>query len=310
MSVNYKDFKFSFDITTADFTSRTVTGGIDSQAQLNNAWNLAQSFDPSTATTSPYYDVKKLPKGSSGFALNSFLNFVYLMQVSQGRFVDSDATAVFDSNNKSNVKSITISCKIINKNLDTPPKANDFLSATCIGNWYISILKYMATNPVTPDPKQMTYKPEFNSLNEPPLPGIPVVENPGILNILTFSPHVNELFISKIYEHNSNIGGGSVDPNQNTSVTYTFSSSLSIFDFIFQYSYLISFIGAVSISFLELIGIHPLGVLNSKILIFCNIIIMVASVVAFFAWFNTQVWFLDPRYINVQNVAKKNNIFK
>ena len=304
MSTIFKNFTLSFDITTSDFK---LSNGISPQVQLNNTWNQAQAFDPSIATVSSFYDVKRLPKGQAGFALNSILSMAYLIQVSQDRFVNSTATATFDPTNQSNVKSITITCDIINKNIESPPKPNDFLSATCIGNWFVSIFTYMSTNPTPIDITKMKYDLSYNSLNEPPIPNVPVVENPTILNIQGFSQNINEPFGSYIIEHASNISGGSKNPTHDTVVLFNIPITIS-FDFIFQYSYLISFIGAIAISLVELFGINPLYVLNSKVVMFCNIIIMIASVVAGFTWFNTQIWFVDPKYINVYNVATKSNI--
>ena len=334
----YNDFVVSYDMTVDTFP-----GG---QSALNNLWSNADNFDATTMQDAVLFDTSKFPKGKKGLILQLISFMTYAMQVSIGRFIDTTITPKYDTIIPTNVKALSISCKIINKNLDIPPKQNDFLSATCIGNWFLDMLRYKGS-----DYTKVSYNPKNNELNEPPLPNIPVINNPVPISPFKFSfftSKINEPFASKIYEHNENVKGNTTPatsdtevlkppsanppppptnpppppanpppppanpppppanpPPNDSSLKITISTSL---DIVFQFSYLISFTGAVIMSLVQLFGINLLYIFNEKVLIFFNVIISLSSIVALFTWFNTQLWYVDPVYININNVAKQNNI--
>jgi hypothetical protein len=312
----FKSFLFSFDLTLNDFP--VTPGSQPPQTQLNNAWQVANTFNPNTPSMSVLGNaVSNLPTGSIGAAGSYIMGIANMYQVSFSRFTQISMTPVYQADNK-NLLKLTISAKITNGNLDSPPLPNDYLSANALGNWVLEglkVIKFTGSGISSPEKLcNISYNKSFNTLNEPNLPNIPVpaqtVLNQQICSSKT--PSISN-FTSNIFEHNSNVSGGAVESSGGVDpvVQITSSGGLIIsksFDFLFQYSYLISFIGAISISFIELLGLNPLSIFNEKLLIFFNVIISLSSIVALFTWFNTQLWYVDPAYINVNNVAKKNNI--
>jgi hypothetical protein len=84
------------------------------------------------------------------------------------------------------------------------------------------------------------------------------------------------------------------------------SSSRSILDYVFQYSYLISFIGAIAFSISEVIGYNPIEVFHSKVLIGYYVFTMFCAIMSLFAWFNISIWYVDTSIINPLNVSTSN----
>ena len=140
---------------------------------------------------------------------------------------------------------------------------------------------------------------EYNKLNEPPLPDIPVIENPVLYDPFSKQKFTNIFELFNI-ENATNVDGKSVDPKVK--------KSLAILDYVFQYSYFLSFIGAISLSLSEVIGFTPLSYISEKVLLFIHIVIGTSAVVSLFAWFNTQIWYVDTSIINISNVSLKNNL--
>ena len=97
-------------------------------------------------------------------------------------------------------------------------------------------------------------------------------------------------------------------PSESSGSSGSSGSSLSILDYVFQYSYFISFIGAIALAISEVVGFNPLSYMSEKILMAINIIIGVSGFVSLFAWFNTPVWYIDTSIINPNNIATKNNL--
>jgi len=305
----FKDFEFTFTLTVADFSNN--------QNMLDNLVKSINDFDPKLLQemfknnpdmlkNSPFSDVdfSKLDKGEKGYGILLFTNFAAMLQISINRCIDSSLKIIMENQNKA--KSITLSARIINKNINSP-KPNDFLSATCIGNWLLDILKNPPDKPL--DFSKLGYKKEYNKLNEPPLPDIPVIENPVLYDPFSKQKFTNIFELFNI-ENATNVDGKSVDPKADTKVnkSETSKKSLAILDYVFQYSYFLSFIGAISLSLSEVIGFTPLSYISEKVLLFIHIVIGTSAVVSLFAWFNTQIWYVDTSIINISNVSLKNNL--
>jgi len=296
-----KDFDFSFDLTILDFTSNS---SMTAQQQLNNTWKYAQSF-----IADNYNSVIPLPSntpnGSSGFAMFFFSLFSKLLQISSTRFINPKVTQTLNTDGV-NIDKITLSSRIINSKLNNPPLANDYLPANAVGNWLLDVLKVFnfSGNQNLSALCALNYDPKYNSLNEQNILNAPVPKNTVLKN--GFCTLISQHFTSNIFEHASNTSGGPSDPLgtiDDPEVGY-----LSILDYIFQYSYFLSFVGAVSFALSNVIGISPLIIMSEKVFLAIHIIVGFSAIVSIFAWFNSPIWFIDSKIINSENVSVKNNL--
>lgn len=230
-----------------------------------------------------------------------------MMQISLTRFTNVLVYPIYDSNNK--LESIKIYCTITNINLTTPPQVNDYLSATSIGNWFVDIINYLIPTMVN-NPKNIpsiesfpVYKTSYNSSNEPPLPRTTVQTNPTLIAIPISLPqsftNVSNKFKSTIEAFTPAIGG-QTDPV--TGKINLLTGTLSIFDYIFQYSFFISFAGAIVLG-LKLFNFDILdNLFNETVTKYLYLLIGLSGIVSFFAWLDMQIFFIDPKIINIQNV--------
>ena len=99
---------------------------------------------------------------------------------------------------------------------------------------------------------------------------------------------------------------GNKSPPPATSSPAPSSSSKSILDYVFEYSYLISFIGAIAFSISEVLGYNPIEMFSSKVLLAYYIFTTCCAIISLFAWFNTSLWFVDPNILNPLNVSTSN----
>lgn len=78
-------------------------------------------------------------------------------------------------------------------------------------------------------------------------------------------------------------------------------------DYIFMWSFLISFIGAIFFALTQLISVDPSTILvNKNVSLAINIIVGISGIVSMFVWFNMDIPELDKRILNSKVV--KNNI--
>jgi hypothetical protein len=81
-------------------------------------------------------------------------------------------------------------------------------------------------------------------------------------------------------------------------------SSFSILDYIFYFSYIICFVSAVILSVSQLLGMNILDyLLNDSYINWIYFYIGLCSIIALFSWFDTDIWYIDPSIINTSNVA-------
>jgi len=235
----------------------------------------------------------------------------------------------------------------VNNNIAPPYQPNDFLDAITIGTWlnaYWGTFTTQDTNSLPPFlPVPVQTMPPANEIPvgtlykiqpDPPLPGptpIPLLQvtmvNPvshfigGIdnnLNIVKLTSRIKNLsspatehFSSnkKLLEHittSTSPTSPPVAPTLSTS-TPSSSTSYSILDYIFQFSYITCFVGAVLLSISQLIGWDIIAfTLNDSFVNYVYIYIGICSIIALFSWFNTSIWYIDPKIINPANVAISN----
>jgi hypothetical protein len=81
---------------------------------------------------------------------------------------------------------------------------------------------------------------------------------------------------------------------------------VKIQEYIFMWSYVISFVGAVFFSISSLVNIDPASIIvNKNLVVVLNIIIGISGIVSLFVFFNQSVPSLDAAILN-QNVVKSN----
>jgi hypothetical protein len=177
----YKNYIISYGYTLSDLNNN--------QEKFNQLWDNFKEFKGGDIKL-PDGSIVSASAGPSGSALINILQIVVMFQVSLERFINVNATPTF-ADNGIDVQTIMISCIITNININNPPKPNDFLSATCIGNWLVAVLTILLlSSPITQDFKVPfntlpTYNAAaYNTLNEPPLKNTIVQQNPVLLNVL------------------------------------------------------------------------------------------------------------------------------
>ena len=82
------------------------------------------------------------------------------------------------------------------------------------------------------------------------------------------------------------------------------STTYSILDYIFQFSYITCFLAAVLLSISQLTGWDFIQLtLNDSLTNYIYIYVGICSIVALFSWFNTSIWYIDTSIVNPSNVA-------
>jgi hypothetical protein len=177
----YKNYIISYGYTLSDLNNN--------QIKFNELWDNFKQFKGGNITL-PGGSIVSASSGPSGSALISILQVVEMFQVSLERFINANATPTF-ADNGTDVQTIMISCTITNINLSNPPKTNDFLSATCIGNWLVAVLTILLLSTSITQPFKVPFNTlpaynatAYNTLNEPPLKNTKVQQNPVLLNVL------------------------------------------------------------------------------------------------------------------------------
>ena len=216
----YKNYIISYGYTLSDLNNN--------QIKFNELWDNFKQFKGGNITL-PDGSIISASPGPSGSALISILQVVVMFQVSLERFINATATPTF-ADNGTDVQTIMISCTITNINLNNPPKTNDFLSATCIGNWLVAVLTILLLSTSITQPFKVPFNTlpaynatAYNTLNEPPLKNTKVQQNPVLLNVLNLPTSdighfTNTQLANKIIEHIINPTGQTTPSTANDSV--------------------------------------------------------------------------------------------
>jgi len=78
-------------------------------------------------------------------------------------------------------------------------------------------------------------------------------------------------------------------------------------DYVFQYSFLISFLGASFFGISSLVSVDPATIVaNKNVSVALNVIIGLAGFIALFVWYNMSVPILDNTIINSKTVKTDN----
>jgi hypothetical protein len=199
----YKNYTISYGYTLNDLNN--------DQLKFNILWDDFKNYKGGNITLPGGSTIYAKP-GPSGSALVSILQVVIMFQISLERITNTNMTPTF-ADNGTDVQTIMISCTITNNNISNPPKINDFLPASCIGNWLVAVLTVLLLSTTITQKFKIPFNSlpaynakAYNTLNEPPLKGLKVQENPVLLNVLNLptsdiSQFTNMQTKNKIIEH-------------------------------------------------------------------------------------------------------------
>ena len=80
-----------------------------------------------------------------------------------------------------------------------------------------------------------------------------------------------------------------------------------IADYVFQYSFIISFLGASFYGISSLVSVDPTTIVaNKNVSVALNVIIGVAGFISLFVWYNMAVPIVDNTLLNSKTVKTKN----
>jgi hypothetical protein len=78
-------------------------------------------------------------------------------------------------------------------------------------------------------------------------------------------------------------------------------------DYIFQYSFIISFLGAAFYGISSLVSVDPTTIVaNKNVSVALNVIIGIAGFISLFVWYNMPIPVLDNTLLNSKTVKTKN----
>jgi hypothetical protein len=106
----------------------------------------------------------------------------------------------------------------------------------------------------------------------------------------------------KTYSSDSNTNG-------NTITWYTRKPPpMTYLDYIFQYSYLISFLSAIFYSISSIVDINPISIiLNKNMSVVFNAITSIAGIISFFRWYKAYFPLIESRFINPRYIKVSSN---
>ena len=266
----------------------------------NSNWGSVQLLTPFSLNGNAYNTLTTLDDSKWLFIVKLFaLNFGF----SPNRIINVSMDPIF-SNSK--VTSINVSFYIANfienpnrkSNIPEPDGAlpNDSNSAICLGLWIKDVLdsktdmEYLS-NTIMPD----KYKNNNICLKNP---GV----NPDVLrrSIRNVAPSSTDIRLSK--ERFKNTQENKIDNNVFEHLTVKQVKPVdvaprTITDYIFMFSYLISFLGAIFFSMASLIQIDPSTLIANKNISFVlNLFIGVCGIVSMIIWVNYDINF-DALYL-------------
>jgi hypothetical protein len=237
--------------------------------------------------------------------------------------------------NESSVSSINVKFSI-SSSISTDKGRNDNLSEKCLGEWMVAfftqfdLLKtetYITTYITNtesniilkcPKPKlspSSTLLPSIPS-SKPPSSMLSPSISPSISPSSMLSPSISQSssgFTSSIsYEKFSPIISGSNKLNngiENFSgvggyfVSLTNINPSSILDYLFHYSHVVSFIGAIFYSITSTLQINPIAiVINPNLNILISAYVGLCGIISFCSWFNITLDMIDSTLFNISSI--------
>ena len=327
----YSKFQLNFTLNDTDFNT--------TKSELINIWNRMKKYLPNTGftffgTPSSLPDGTTVASGASGF-IEEFLDvYSKILQVSNTRFTNITVKpngGDYSIQQPTSVEYFEISV-IITNDIGQTYEKNDYLDAYTIGTWllyYWSIFKDDMTElpPFLPVPVQITpnvegigqrYTIELDKPLDGPTP-LSLYETTMVNPLSTFIGGVDKsIDIIKLTSRIKNLSSPSIKnfsehfSSDNKLLEHittgsnptTSSYKYSILDYIFQFSYITCFFGAVVLSVSQIAGWDIIMyIFNDTFTYWIYIYIGICSVIALFSWFNTSIWYVDSNIVNSANVA-------
>lgn len=282
------------NVTTTTISYRMSVSDLPAGVTLDAFYNdqiVGLGLYPPGTTSSSVYEAKTFTIGSKNqlnpFKLQpSIKNNSWFIIASQLSGFDFDLSRLcdvsFTPNATSNITYIDISGTITDKISNNKDLPNDKLSSACLGQW---IGKWLT---------------DYTQTNQdiPPLSSTPAANDP-ICKINTFTSNVvpenftNNSFLDKM---NFKITNVNVSNNfeEYTGVTVTTKkvdteTKMSL-DFIFAYTYLFAFVGAIFFSVSSVINVDIYSIIaNKNAVVFLNVFTGLCGLIGIFNWYNSDV---------------------
>ena len=264
--------------------------------------------------TSTYILPCNVPAGFDGLMLTAFISLLVMFNMSPSRICGFTASPTRDANNI--LTSITFSIVITDKNLQSPPLRNDYLPAGIAGPWITDWLANFNANTNNQNPP-VEIPAKYLSTNFIPL--YTRTHTPSYSpSISKFTGSIDPILQS--IEQYSGVTGGSqpgysipVTPPAPTppaptppAPTKKNVSPSTLWEYIFQFAFGMSFIGAILISVVSTLNLNPADiVVNKNILTFLNVFIAASGVVSIFVWFNINNPILVSSALNPATVKTR-----
>ena len=231
-----------------------------------------------------------IPFGFNGAMIAGMLPIINGFNISPSRVCNFNVvTTPVDPNVTKTLTAITFSLKLTDINLKSPPLLNDYLPAGILKSWITDWLKaYNASNPSTYTPtlqippkylegqdftplyyKSPSYSPSYSHfsgsvLNIEKYSGVASTTDPGYSMKATPKTSTPTLTVS----------------NKNASPS-------TLWEYIFQFAFGMSFLGAIFLSTTSTLNMNPADIIvNKNMLIFLNVFIAASGIVSIFVWFN------------------------
>ena len=278
------DISISYDWDSSDLPpGRTVT----------EMWNQATNYPekPSGMQLDANLFSPPISAGPNGIAYELAYSIAYVMKISFTRMYDVKLTPTFAADNVT-VLNLHFSASINNTVSKSSAQPNDNISALCAGNWYIDIIKNNR-DPNTPKPVCTT-------------PDVVATFTSDIPNKFEHATNVDSSInlASELIENATNVTLTILPSKSDTSSN---GSPIFLADYVFQYSFLISFMGASFFGISSIIAVDPTTIIaNKNVSVALNVLIGLAGFISLYVWFNKSVPVLDNSIINSSSVKKIN----
>ena len=288
--MSLSDVSISYDWDSSDFSSgQTIT---QAWAQASNNPAIPSGIQIPINSTNVF--TPPILAGSAGFAYLLAYQVASMMKISFTRMYNAKLTPTFASNGTTvtNIHFDATINNIVSKNNALP---NDNISALCAGNWWVAMANSKNFNTAMPTCTTPNVIATFTS-------DIPNKFEHATNVVDRFIPMNNsDINLAKhLIENATNVTLTVLPSNSNQSPTF-------IADYIFQYSFLISFIGAAFFGISSIVSFDPTTIIaNKNISVVLNVLIGLAGFIALCVWYNMNVPVLDGSVINSKSVKSVN----
>jgi len=188
---------------------------------------------------------------------------------------------------------------------NTTNGAYNNLSAKCIGKWLIAFLtQYNASNLSTSPPAFVNSTKGSATINCDGFSSEIYANESYANNNITIPSFLSQIKFIRIEGYEGyNLNEKYTGVSGNSGSTIASKPPSTIWEYLFQFSFFVSFIGAIFFALTSLINIDPSSIIVNKNISFAlNIFISISSIISMFVWFNMNnpilgSTALDPRTV-------------